>query len=682
MLRRERLMELRRWLGLLLATLALCAVGRADTVETKQDERLKGRIVRESPEQLVLRTPYGDVTIPRAAVRRHDRATYVVELKDGSKLEGRVVGEDAKALTLKIGSESRAVALADVKGVSEKPPTPPPPPPPKADPQRIVALHRKALEMFDKKDYAGARKTCEEILKTAPDDPTALYNAACACARLGEKPKALEYLKKAVEEGFVNFAHVESDPDLESLRGEGAFKELLAKRAEYTQKAQEKTVARLTKSLAERGIDAKRYKSLFDAERNFVYLHAKEDKELAELRRSLEAYADAQWRDLFQNKPKQPLYIVLLTAADSPKVFTGGAGGFYNAGANTLFCSDMPINRLLRADVVIHEFTHALHYADMQARHQEHPIWLIEGLATLFESSDRDGTVKPRHNHRLAVAQAAARQGRLSTWTALMNLNHAQFMSQAQVAYAQARYMLFYMHEKGLLKRFYDEYTAGENYTRDRAAIEASQVVFGKPIEEVERDWRQWLLRQHVPPIPFLGVMTKDQDKRALVAQVTPGSPADKAGVKAGDVIAAVGGQPIESQGGLMEAIAGRQVGEEVELEVLRAGKKLTLTAKLGQRTDLTPRPADAPPYLGLTVEQRNGAVVIRDVAQGSPAEKAGLKPGAAIAEFDGKRPASVRDFLAALRKMKPGQKVKLATKLGEETHAATIELAPQPGTE
>ena len=665
----------------LLLLMTLCSIGlaRADTVETKQDERLKGRVVRETPDQVVLRTPYGELTIPRASVKKHERSAYVVELKDGSKLEGQVVGEDGKSLSLKVGNDNKAVALADVKGVTEKPPAPAPKAP---NLQRLLALHKRVLELFEKKDYAGALAKCQEILKESPDDPTALYNAACACARAGDKPKALDYLRKAVEAGFVNFAHIEADADLETLRAEQAYRDLFAKKADYVQQARTKTVARLTQSLAERGIDAKRYKSVFDPERNFVYLHAKDDKEIAEVRKSLDAYADAQWRTLFQNKPQQPLYIVLLTTADSPKVFRGGVGGFYNAGAATLFCSDMPVNKLLRTDVVIHEFTHALHYADMAARHQEHPIWLIEGLATLFESSDRNGTVAPRHNHRLEVVQQAARQGRLLAWTALMNLNHPQFMMQAQLAYAQARYMLFYMHEKGLLKRFYDEYTAGENYARDRAAIDSFQVVFGKPIEEVERDWKQWLLKREVPPIPFLGVMTRDQDKRAVVAEVPKGSPADKAGIRAGDAIVAIAGRPVESQGDLMEAIGSHEVGEEVDVEVARGDKKLTLKAKLVRRPGTAPRVEEAAPYLGLTVEQKDGGVAVREVASKSPAEKAGLKPGDAIAEFGGKRPATVRDFLAALRKMKPGQKVKIATRRGDEARTVTVELVPQPGGE
>ena len=87
----SRFPALRWFIGI--ATLSILAPATADTVETKQDERLKGRVVRETPAHLVMRTAYGELTIPKAQVKKHDRATYIVELKDGSKLEGQIVAE-------------------------------------------------------------------------------------------------------------------------------------------------------------------------------------------------------------------------------------------------------------------------------------------------------------------------------------------------------------------------------------------------------------------------------------------------------------------------------------------------------------------------------------------------------------------------------------------------------------
>ena len=662
----------------LLVALLLCiaAVLRADSIQTKPGDRVKGRVVREDKQQVVFRTEYGELTIPRADIKKHERSTYVVTLADGSELVGQVAGEEGEKLVLRVGETRRTVPLAEVKSVTEKKP---PPRPKTLSPQQLLQMHRRVLEHFGKKQYDAALAECKRILKSQPDDDTALYNAACACARMGKRPEALDYLRKAVEAGFVNFVHVGQDSDLESLRDDAAYKELLAKKEHYVEQAATKAIERITKSLAQRGIDAKRYHHVFDKERNFVYLHAKSEEEFAELRRGLEAYAAFQWRTLFQNRPQRPLYIVAVTAKDSAKVFRGRAKGWYNAGANALFCSDMPVHKLLKTDVVIHEFTHALHFADMMARHQQHPLWLIEGLATLFEASDRNGSVVPHHSYRLLVVQQAVQQRRDLPWKTLMSLDPGRFMRLAQLAYAQSRYMLFYMYEKGLLKRFYDEYTAKENYAGDRSALASFEVVFGKPIELVERDWKQWVMKQKVPPVPFLGVQTREDKGRLVVAKVSRGSPAAKAGIRAGDTVVALGGQPVSSPTGLLGAIAERQVGEKVEIELLREKKKQTVAVTLGRRRDLASQTRKPVPYLGLTVEQKENQVLIREVAKNSPGEKAGLKPGLAIVEFNGKKLSSARQYLTALRAGKPGKEVTMRVTQGEDSRTVKVTPAALP---
>ena len=68
------------------------------------------------------------------------------------------------------------------------------------------------------------------------------------------------------------------------------------------------------------------------------------------------------------------------------------------------------------------------------------------------------------------------------------------------------------------------------------------------------------------------------------LAGVTPGSPADKAGVQAGDVIVEFGGKTVKNIYDYTDAIGAHQPGDVVEVIVLRAGTRLTLTATLGKR--------------------------------------------------------------------------------------------------
>jgi len=70
-------------------------------------------------------------------------------------------------------------------------------------------------------------------------------------------------------------------------------------------------------------------------------------------------------------------------------------------------------------------------------------------------------------------------------------------------------------------------------------------------------------------------------DTGAFVSSLLADSAANEAGVQEGDVIVAVDGEAIETSEELTEAIRGREVGDEIELRIERAGEELTLTAEL-----------------------------------------------------------------------------------------------------
>ncbi len=77
-----------------------------------------------------------------------------------------------------------------------------------------------------------------------------------------------------------------------------------------------------------------------------------------------------------------------------------------------------------------------------------------------------------------------------------------------------------------------------------------------------------------------------DKPEGALVASVTKGSPADKAGLQAGDVIRQVDGQPIVASGDLPAWVGQAQPGQKARLSVWRQGKPVELTATLGDASD------------------------------------------------------------------------------------------------
>ena len=140
----------------------------------------------------------------------------------------------------------------------------------------------------------------------------------------------------------------------------------------------------------------------------------------------------------------------------------------------------------------------------------------------------------------------------------------------------------------------------------------------------------------------------------ALVSNVEKGSPADQAGLQAGDVIRAVNGQTIVSSIDLPNLIGESMPGENVRLDVWRNGKAMELTAKLGNANDAVAArnegssvPQNA--RLGLAVrplqpdeKQESGlenGLLVEDVS--GAAERAGVQPGDVILSVNGTK---VRD--------------------------------------
>src|SRR5690606_2107894 len=98
-------------------------------------------------------------------------------------------------------------------------------------------------------------------------------------------------------------------------------------------------------------------------------------------------------------------------------------------------------------------------------------------------------------------------------------------------------------------------------------------------------------LRQQAGGAPrqeaFLGVMIEDRrdgGQGAVIAEITEDSPAEAAGLRAGDVVLAVDGEPVVGQIGLIAAIRDLEPGTEVEITVMRDGVQETVTATLTTR--------------------------------------------------------------------------------------------------
>jgi Do/DeqQ family serine protease len=117
----------------------------------------------------------------------------------------------------------------------------------------------------------------------------------------------------------------------------------------------------------------------------------------------------------------------------------------------------------------------------------------------------------------------------------------------------------------------------------------------------------------------------------ALVAGVAPGSAAERAGVKTGDIITSINGVAKKDPGELRYAIGLLHVGDKVEIGLLRDGKPRTVTATVAERTDVeTANAVDINKGLegaDLTDAPEGGGVLVKSLQDGSPAAQSGLRP-------------------------------------------------------
>jgi serine protease Do len=157
----------------------------------------------------------------------------------------------------------------------------------------------------------------------------------------------------------------------------------------------------------------------------------------------------------------------------------------------------------------------------------------------------------------------------------------------------------------------------------------------------------------------------------ALISEIMPDGPAKTAGLEEGDVILEFDGKPVRSSSDLPLYASMAGVGKRVALKVWRKKKersvKLTLAEFPGDETKIASSDEAGGGELGITVDnitpemrQRFGletsrGVVIKEVSRGSPAARAGLRPGDVVLSLNGERATTARGFAQAVRKLKKG---------------------------
>ncbi|MGH7839365.1 MAG: PDZ domain-containing protein, partial [Candidatus Binataceae bacterium] len=185
-----------------------------------------------------------------------------------------------------------------------------------------------------------------------------------------------------------------------------------------------------------------------------------------------------------------------------------------------------------------------------------------------------------------------------------------------------------------------------------------------------------------------------------VVEAVEPGSPADKAGLQAGDVITNVNGQPVHNGADLVNPIAQTAIGQSVQVGYVRNKQAKQVSLVVADRTKIFPQTAEdsedqpdqteEPGQFGLHVEDltpdmakklgmaKVTGVVITEVEPASFAEDVDFSRGDVITEINHAPVHSMSDYHAQMDKLKPGQDAlfKVARRGGNDGQVLTLFLA------
>ncbi|MFQ5955164.1 MAG: DegQ family serine endoprotease [Kiloniellales bacterium] len=145
----------------------------------------------------------------------------------------------------------------------------------------------------------------------------------------------------------------------------------------------------------------------------------------------------------------------------------------------------------------------------------------------------------------------------------------------------------------------------------------------------------------------------------AVITSVEPGTPAEAAGLKPGDVIVELNGRPVRNSGDLRNQIGLLRVGAKLELIILRDGERRTIEARLGRPERAAVGGEETAGRLagaefrnlepGMPLQGEVEGVAVAGVEPGSPAARHGLRPGDVIIAVNRRPVSSVDELVRAL---------------------------------
>ena len=189
------------------------------------------------------------------------------------------------------------------------------------------------------------------------------------------------------------------------------------------------------------------------------------------------------------------------------------------------------------------------------------------------------------------------------------------------------------------------------------------------------------------------GPLGLGERKGVLISDVFKGQPADKAGIKRGDVVLSIDGKKVTSSNELRNTVASISPGNKAPVVVFRGGKEVTLNVKLVERNEGAidklssgagaeeEGPANAMKQFGIqagnltdalrkhySIDKDVSGVVVTEVDPASLAASEGIQEGDVIQEINKEPVSSVKDFNKAVKSLKNGDTIMLLVRRGQST--------------
>jgi serine protease Do len=208
---------------------------------------------------------------------------------------------------------------------------------------------------------------------------------------------------------------------------------------------------------------------------------------------------------------------------------------------------------------------------------------------------------------------------------------------------------------------------------------------------KVTRGWLGIMIQDITPELAESFGITETNG--VIVGDVVADSPAEKAGLKRGDIVKSLNGKAVDNAHSLSRAVAAMGPESTATLEVLRDGKskeiKLTIGTMPEEMADQKRGGSKSETAWGVTVQNltpelarkfslddNETGVVITDLQPGTPAAEARLRPGDVIKEVNRQKIQNVRDYKQTIQKMKKGETLLLLVKRGANTFYLALKAA------